>query len=291
MESGHAYRHRGDIFFDPLKFREFGKLFRLDMARWPKKKIRFRKDTYNGRRWNLGDFILWHSHADGDPTVWETDLGIGRPSWNIQDPAMITEHLGYQVDINCGGIDNIYRHHDYNIAIMESLSGKEYARYYLHGAHLVVNGKKMSKSVGNILYPDDVLKNGYEPYHLRFFLIHTHYRKQLNYTDKNTRRSRAILDEGRRIASEALKPGGSGGGSRTDTGAGDEEAAKLIDAVRDAFEKNMNDDLSVGRAYEAVIPLLEEFRRLRTREPVSGKQLEKLRSLLREIDLVWGFLL
>lgn len=163
MEKGHAYRHGEDIFFDPLTYPGFGRLFGLDMSKWPDKKVRFRRDTYNGNRWNRGDFILWHADRGEHVHFWDTAIGRGRPSWNVQDPAMIIKHLGEQVDINCGGIDNIYRHHDYNIAIMEALTGKEYARYYLHGEHLVVDGRTMSKSRGNILYPEEVYKLGYTP--------------------------------------------------------------------------------------------------------------------------------
>ena len=287
IKSGHAYPHRGDIFFDPLKFKDFGKLFRLDMSRWPKNKVRFRKDTYIGRRWNLGDFILWHGHEEGDPVVWDTEIGSGRPSWNIQDPAMITEHLGYQVDINCGGIDNIYRHHDYNIAIMESLSGKDYARYYLHGEHLVVNGKKMSKSVGNILFPDDIWKKGFKPQHLRFFLIHTHYRKKLNYTEANLGKSRRVIDDGRKIAAEAI----SKTGRKTETPRSNPRAGSLIDSISSAFETHMNDDLAVGRAFDAVVSQLNEFIRLRKQEAVPNVQIDRLQTLLKKIDAVWGFLL
>ena len=156
IEKGFAYRHKDGIFFDPLKVKDFGKLYGLDMSRWPSKKVRFKKDTYNGNRWNLGDFILWHPDKGEHIHFWDSVVGRGRPSWNIQDPAIIHKHLGEQVDINCGGIDNIYRHHDYNIAIMEALTGKEYASVYLHGEHLIVEGKTMSKSRGNILYPGEI---------------------------------------------------------------------------------------------------------------------------------------
>ncbi len=206
MDTGYAYRYKGDIFFDALKFRDFGKLFRLDMRRWPKKKVRFKKDTYNGRRWNLGDFILWHGYKDGDITSWDTKIGKGRPSWNIQDPAVITKHLGYKVDINCGGIDNIYRHHDYTIAIIESVSKSPYANYYLHGEHLVVNGKSMSKSRGNILYPEDLLKKNLRPYHLRFFLLYRHYRKKLNFTGDKFKNSNHYIDLIRKTVFDLLNP-------------------------------------------------------------------------------------
>src|SRR3990172_1201642 len=163
MAKGFAYRYGRDIFFDPLKFKDFGKLYRLDKSRWPKKKVRFKRDTYHGNRWNLGDFILWHGYRDGDIKWWDTEIGKGRPSWNIQDPLVIIEHLGPEIDINCGGIDNIYRHHDYNIAIMEAHTGGTFANYYLHGEHLVVEGKTMSKSRGNIIYPGDLYSRRCKP--------------------------------------------------------------------------------------------------------------------------------
>jgi cysteinyl-tRNA synthetase len=94
LDKGYAYRHQKDIFYDPLKFKGFGKLYGLDMSRWPKKRVRFRQDTYPGQRWNLGDFILWRGrrNSSSDEPCWDTELGRGRPAWNIQDPAMITKH-------------------------------------------------------------------------------------------------------------------------------------------------------------------------------------------------------
>lgn len=123
LARGYAYRYDGDIFYDPTKFKGFGRLYRLDMSRWPKEKRRFRRDTYNGLRWNLGDFILWHSYGGGDEVHWDTEIGRGRPAWNVQDAAMATKHLGFQIDLSCGGIDNLYRHHDYTIAVVEAVSG------------------------------------------------------------------------------------------------------------------------------------------------------------------------
>jgi cysteinyl-tRNA synthetase len=160
LKKGYAYWYGKDVFFDPLKCDNFGRLYRLDMSRWPKKKKRFRRDTYPGRRWNYGDFILWHGCNEGDRICWDTEIGRGRPSWNIQDPAMITKHLGFQVDLCCGGVDNLYRHHDYNIAIIEAVSGGIFADCWIHGEHLLVEGKKMSKSRGNIIYPEDLAGRG-----------------------------------------------------------------------------------------------------------------------------------
>jgi cysteinyl-tRNA synthetase len=138
LKKGCAYWYDGNVYFDPLKFKDFGKLYGMDMKRWPKEKRRFHKDTYPGNRWNLGDFILWHSYREGDKVYWDTSLGRGRPAWNVQDPAMVSQALGYKVDVYCGGVDNLVRHHDYVKAVMESLTGEQFARYWLHGEHLFV---------------------------------------------------------------------------------------------------------------------------------------------------------
>jgi len=283
LRRGLAYWDDGDVFFQPLKYKQFGKLFRLDLSRWPKKTVRFRKDTYNGQRWNLGDFVLWHGYRDGDLSSWDTAIGRGRPSWNIQDPAMITEHLGFQVDINCGGIDNIYRHHDYNIAILESLSGKSYANYYLHGAHLIVDGRPMSKSRGNILYPEQLLRKGLQAHHLRFFLVYKHYRRRLNLTPENLAQAAARLDALRELVAGLT----AGAGPKL----GPEEARRAegeITALRDDFIKHMDADLAVGKAVDAVTARLKALRRAPGRLPagLAGR----LRSELLRIDEVLGFL-
>jgi cysteinyl-tRNA synthetase len=284
LRKGLAYWNDGDVFFEPLKFKQFGKLFRLDLSRWPKSAVRFRKDTYNGQRWNLGDFVLWHGYRNGDLSVWDTAIGRGRPSWNIQDPAMITEHLGYQVDINCGGIDNIYRHHDYNIAILESLSGKSYANYYLHGAHLIVDGRPMSKSRGNIRYPEELLGEGLEARHLRFFLVYRHYRRRLNLTPANLKQAAARLDAVRSLIVEltagvgpALPPAES------------RLAERQIAGLQKDFRAHMDEDLSVGRAVDAIHARLRALRRSHGQLPAGLAR--RLRSELAACDEVLGFLL
>ncbi len=184
-----AYWHRGNVYFDPLAFPGFGKLYGLDMTKWPKKTIRFHKDTYPGIQWNLGDFILWHGYKHGDNVYWDTKIGRGRPSWNIQDPSMIIRFFRETLTLYCGGIDNLYRHHDYSLAILESLrDNPQYrfqpmSRFWLHCCHLHVDGQKMSKSKGNIHYIETLQALGYSLAEIRFFLIYSHYRRTLNYSD------------------------------------------------------------------------------------------------------------
>jgi cysteinyl-tRNA synthetase len=129
LKKGQAYWHKGNVYFDPLTFKDFGKLSHLDMSRYPHAKKRFHKDTHLGNNWNLSDFILWHGIKKGDTVFWDTAIGRGRPAWNVQDPAMVTQTLGFSIDIFCGGIDNLVRHHDYVIAITESVSGNQLSNY------------------------------------------------------------------------------------------------------------------------------------------------------------------
>ncbi len=239
LEKGVAYRHRGNIYFDPLKFPGFGKLYGLDMRRWPARKRRFHRDTYPGIQWNLGDFVLWHGYREGDTVFWDTPIGRGRPSWNIQDPSMVARHFRETLSFYCGGIDNLYRHHDYSIAILESLMPYPMARYWLHGHHLFIAGKKMSKSRGNILYTDDLRSRGYSPAEIRFFLINGHYREKLDYTDPAMQAAAAQLRQVRsRIREIALRAG------RT-APAADDRTRRL----GEAFQRHLDRDLEVGLAF------------------------------------------
>jgi cysteinyl-tRNA synthetase len=282
LDKGFAYWHRNNVFYDPLKFKGFGKLSRLDMSRWPKEKRRFQRDTYSGRRWNLGDFILWHGYREGDAVFWDTEIGRGRPSWNIQDPAMVTKHLGYTIDISCGGVDNLYRHHDYNIAVIEAASGDEFAHYWIHGEHLLVNGKKMSKSLGNIIYPEDLTADGKTGQHLRFYLMCRHHRKRLNFTSASFQKITNGLDILRAKFREIMQPlpdKGSPAGS-------DEEPEKLVAALATGFENHMNDDLDVKGAVDKLSEVLTKLASRKRSGHLNGDDCMRIEQEMRRIDTV-----
>lgn len=284
LEKGYAYRYRGDIFFDPLKFKGFGKLFRLDMSKWPKTKRRFKQDTYPGLRWNLGDFILWHGHKNGDSVCWDTPIGKGRPSWNIQDPAIMASGLGFELDICCGGVDNLYRHHDYNLAVMEAFSDEELAPYWLHGEHVLADGKKMSKSLHNIVYPGDLVSNGYPREQIRFYLLSVHYRKKLNLCVKEIRREGSRLDAARKTIAELLSGIKLPAGEKTAPAPGG-----LAAELKKSFETAMNDDLDVPAAMDKALCAVERLSSMRNEgESVLAKQGAAVMAVLREIDSVLG---
>jgi cysteinyl-tRNA synthetase len=277
LKNGYAYWHGGNVYYDPLKFVGFGKLYGLDMGKWPKKKRRFHKDTYPGNRWNRGDFILWKGYKEGDKVYWDTRLGRGRPAWNIQDPAMAMKYLGSRVDISCGGVDNMIRHHDYVIAVAEGATGEEFAHYWLHGAHLYVNGKKMSKSVGNIIYPKDLVDRGYDWEQVRFFLIYGYYRKTLNFTYEKLEKTREKLLQlqglVRRLGSAKSTPGKS-----------DSRVKRIIDRLKVSFEEEMNGDLHVKAAIDSLQEILSRLVDLKEKGKVSSKDVEQTMACLREID-------
>lgn len=278
-DCAYYYKHKGrrNAYYDPLKFEDFGKLSKLDMSKWPRKKRRFHKDTYPGNRWNRGDFILWHGYKEGDADYWDTEIGKGRPAWNIQDAATITKYLDFPVDIACGGIDNLARHHDYTIAIVEGVSGEEFAHYWFHGQHLFVDGKKMSKSKGNVYYPSDLVRMGYTGEHIRFFLIYGHYRKRLNFTLKKMKRASQKLDLFKNLVRSLEK-------AKSEESSG--KAKNLVDYLILAFEKNMNNDLNVKDAFDTLFSTLKKLDNLRKRGKLSYKDARTATDKIRKIDNV-----
>jgi cysteinyl-tRNA synthetase len=279
LAKGVAYRYGPDIFFDPLKFPSFGKLFRLDMSRWPKRKRRFKKDTYPGVQWNYGDFILWHGAREGETVTWDTRLGRGRPSWNAQDPAMAIPFLGNQIDIHAGGIDNLWRHHDYNLAIVESLTGREYARYWMHGGHLLIGGKKMSKSRGNIVYLSDLTAKGVTPEEVRFFLIYGHYRDRMDLTDGNLDRAREALKQLKALAVEISRG--------AEESSGPPHGPVPVHPLEDVFRERMDDDLDVEGAVDGISGSLRALAALKARGKLPRKDTAATLATLRRIDGVF----
>jgi cysteinyl-tRNA synthetase len=242
LDKGVAYRHEGNIYFDPLKFKGFGKLFGLDMSRWPKTKRRFHKDTYPGIQWNFGDFILWHGYCKSDSVCWDTRIGRGWPSWNVQDPSMVVDYFNETLSIYCGGIDNLYRHHDYALAILESVRPYKMARYWLHGRHLLVDGKKMSKSKGNIVYLGDLLSKGYSSAEARFSLIYGHYGKTQSFSYEKMEATAVTLRNFKGAVAAIKKRSGRAKSAESETSM---LAAKL-------FSNHMDNDLDVKGAFDGL---------------------------------------
>ncbi len=283
LEKGYAYRytHKGrkNIYYDPLKFDGFGRLFGLDMSKWPKKKRRFHRDTYTGNRWNRGDFILWHGYKEGDKVYWDTRIGKGRPSWNIQDPAMMPKSFDFNADIWCSGIDSTYRHHDYIIAVVEAVTGKPFVCCWLHAAHLLLEGEKMSKRKGNIEYPAGLLEAECIWNHIRFFFIYGHYRRKLNFTFKKYTQVCRLLKSLRDLVKNfSVAEGGEQKSSL--------KAKKLVKQIKTDFEENMNNDLQVKAAFDSVCKIVSRLVKLKEKQMLSAEDSKEALAKLKDIDYV-----
>ncbi|KKU19632.1 MAG: cysteine--tRNA ligase [Candidatus Colwellbacteria bacterium GWA2_46_10] len=179
MKKGFAYQgDDGSIYFDISKFKKYGKLVGLGKIAI-KDGARVSADEYS--KDNVRDFVLWKTKKKGEPS-WRSPFGGGRPGWHIECSAMSMRYLGKSFDIHTGGVDNIFPHHENEIAQSEAATGKKFVNYWLHGEHLLVGGERMAKSAKNFFTLDDVEKRGYMPLAFRYFVLGAHYRSKLNFT-------------------------------------------------------------------------------------------------------------
>jgi cysteinyl-tRNA synthetase len=252
MERGLAYQAEDkSVYFRINKFPDYGKLAHIDLAEL-RSTGRVKSDEYEKE--NIGDFALWKAWDEEDgPVKWESPWGPGRPGWHIECSAMATQLLGEQLDIHCGGVDNIFPHHEAEIAQTEGCTGKKFVRYWLHCAHLMVDGQKMAKSLGNFYTLRDVIEKGYSGREARYALMRVHYRAPLNFTWEGMEEARVALnridDWVRRLREKA----------------GEEENAERptsnVQRPTEEFEKALDDDLNISGALGALFDAIRQTNR------------------------------
>jgi cysteinyl-tRNA synthetase len=238
------------VYFRINKFPDYGKLAHFDLTQL-QSTGRVKHDEYDKE--HIGDFALWKAwdEADGD-VKWDSQWGPGRPGWHIECSAMSTALLGDQIDIHCGGVDNIFPHHEAEIAQSEGVTGKKFVRYWLHCAHLLVDGQKMAKSLGNFYTVPDVLAKGYTGRELRYALLRVHYRVPLNFTWEGMEESRQALtriDEWLARLGEVEKK--------------ENAQPPRLNAQRptEAFEEALDDDLNISAALGFLFESIRETNR------------------------------
>jgi cysteinyl-tRNA synthetase len=188
-EKGYTYRKDGSIYFSISRFEEYGKLSKTDFS-GAQSGASVDTDKYDKE--NARDFVLWKAPKEGED-FWETEIGPGRPGWHIECSAMSMKYLGETFDIHCGGADLVFPHHENEIAQSESATGKPFVRYWIHPEFLIVEGEKMSKSLGNFYTLRDLLDKGHSPESIRYLLLSVHYRKQLNFTSDGLKQAQASI--------------------------------------------------------------------------------------------------
>ena len=252
MERGLAYQAEDkSVYFRINKFPAYGQLAHFDLSEL-RSTGRVKSDEYDKE--HVGDFALWKAWDDEDgPVRWESPWGPGRPGWHIECSAMATQLLGEQLDIHCGGIDNIFPHHEAEIAQTEGCTGKKFVRYWMHCAHLMVDGQKMAKSLGNFYTLRDVLAKGYSGREVRYALMRVHYRAPLNFTWEGMEESREAL---RRIDDWVARLRESSASLPLAKAAGEQAGSSP-----DVFEEALDDDLNISGALGVLFETIRETNR------------------------------
>ncbi|MEM2320595.1 MAG: cysteine--tRNA ligase [Candidatus Bathyarchaeia archaeon] len=243
---GFAYQVDGDVYFDISKFEDYGKLSgnkmeALEMGA---------RIEVNPKKRNPADFALWKSRKEGEP-AWYSPWGWGRPGWHIECSTMAMKYLGETFDIHMGGKDLIFPHHENEIAQAESLTGKPFARYWLHNEWLTVNGQKMSKSLGNFITVRDALKMC-SPQVLRLFLISAHYRSPLDFNKESIEQAKDNLEKIFGAIERLLSLE-----ERAEMGGSEGTLLAQVRESKERFEDAMDDDFNTPLAIAAIFDMVK----------------------------------
>jgi cysteinyl-tRNA synthetase len=245
LESGFGYPEGDSIYYRIARFPAYGRLSKLDRREL---KIGARIDADEYEKEEPRDFVLWKAPKDSREPRWQASFGEGRPGWHLECSAMAMKHLGETLDIHCGGVDNIFPHHENEIAQSEAVTGRPFVRFWVHGEHLLVEGEKMAKSKGNFFTLRDLIDKGYDPLTIRYLLVSVRYRKQLNFTFDGLRDAKASLDRIKefvfRLKTAGVKPGSNS------------KLAAAISKAREQFEAALDDDLNTSAALAALFVLI-----------------------------------
>jgi cysteinyl-tRNA synthetase len=236
LAKGFAYRKGDSIYFSIARFPDYGRLANLDMANL-KPGVSVDLDEYEKEA--VQDFVLWKGQKPGEPS-WDTAVGPGRPGWHIECSAMSAKYLGRRFDIHMGGVDNIFPHHENEIAQSECANGEPFVNYWVHCQHLVVENRKMAKSAGNFYRLGDLLEKGVEPMAVRYLLLATHYRKLLNFTFAGLEGAHQALQRLRNFVSTLREQHTAPGETAFVTG--------WVDENETAFRACMDDDFNISGA-------------------------------------------
>lgn len=278
LQKGYAYKKDGSVYFSIAKFPNYGRLSKIDLKEL-KPGQRIESDEYEKESAN--DFALWKNKKEGEP-FWETKVGPGRPGWHIECSAMSSKYLGQTFDIHCGGVDNVFPHHENEIAQSEAYSGKKFVNYWLHCHHLIVDGEKMSKSKGNFYTLRDLFNKNVDPYALRFILLSTHYHKMLNFTFEALEQASSSLKRIKDFLYE-LK-------NRPFEEGQNKDISRLIEEMNQKFTGGLGDDLNISVALTALFEMIRKVNILISKGKVYRKDAEKLISSILSLDNVLAVL-
>jgi cysteinyl-tRNA synthetase len=275
-----AYRGEdGSVYFSISKFPEYGKLSHIRIQEL-KAGARVSQDEY--AKEEAQDFALWKAWAPEDGDVfWETELGKGRPGWHIECSAMSMKYLGETFDIHCGGVDNMFPHHENEIAQSEAATGKRFVHYWMHNEHLLVEGKKMAKRLGNFYTLRDLLAKGLTPLAIRYLLLSTHYRQQFNFTFEGLDAAKSAIERLVNLQRRLKDANGKGDPTKVN---------ELIEQVHRCFGEAMDDDLNISVALASLFDFVREVNNLLDANVLSNVEAQKFAAVIEDFDRVLGVL-
>ncbi len=277
IEKGYAYEKNGNVFFDIEKFPQYGKLSGNTLENL---KIGARLEEHPDKK-NPWDFALWLKAPEKHLMQWKSPWSVGYPGWHIECSAMSTEYLGETIDIHTGGEDNIFPHHEAEIAQTECYTGKNFVNYWIHVRHLLVNGEKMSKSKGNFYTLDNIKNEGFDAMTLRLLLLSSHYRSNLNFTWNGMNQAKANLQK---ISDFVLN---------LEIMSAQDLDIKIsteipLDEFQKRFEDAMNDDLNTPLALSILYELINETNKITSAQRLPSKKAKQILSLWKKINSVFG---
>ncbi len=274
VEKGYAYVVGGDVYFEVKKFSDYGKLSKRDLDDM----LAGARVEVDERKRNPMDFALWKASKEGEPS-WESPWGPGRPGWHIECTAMSIKHLGESFDIHGGGADLIFPHHENELAQSEAFTGKPFVKYWVHNGFITIDKEKMSKSLGNFFTIREILDK-FDPEVVRFFLLSTHYRSPIEFSDESLREAESSLD---RYYSTVVRMEDFGKEQQEKQKQTPEERSleEVLGSFIGRFKEAMDDDFNTAMALGYIFELIREVNRYLDTRP-SGQNAKELVSKVQD---------
>ena len=276
QSKGLTYRSEGSIYYRISNFPRYGKLSKVDMSGI---QAGARVDVDRYEKADARDFALWKAPKPGEH-FWETRIGPGRPGWHIECSAMAMKYLGDSLDIHTGGIDLAFPHHENEIAQSEAATGHPFVRFWLHAEHLIIDGEKMSKSLGNFFTLRDLLQKGHKPSTIRYLLASVPYRRQLNFTADSVQQAASSVERLRNFVAR-LKEG------KFPAGSNPAIAARIRKAETD-FEAGLADDLNTAVALAAIFDLVRDVNTAIDRSEFRQQDAAPMLAAMKKFDAIFA---